>query len=666
MEKLARIEISTLIGLMVRHEIDFSLPDPHDLSDYVKKTDQLMLELHESMTASSFNVGEWRGLADEGRTPFETGEAFREPIFYSGDSAYVFQYRDLLPKKYGADDEWLQRSKGFRIEEAKVVLVAVVEHQSRSIPAHMGVMRSQHPSAWTFLPGFTFSLQDISGLSGLPSETVAAVLASFTLPAESRNEGFQDLHDFNATTAFPIVLDADGNYVLLQYYSLVESLYESPFFWMNDDKSYRATASKNRGKYLESVSTDYLSRVFGATHVHANVDVYESKGKRTSEVDVLVTFDDRAIVIQAKSKRLTMEAKRGNDSYLKDDFKKSVQDAYDQARLCALALNDSSYQFVDARGTHLAITGGFSEIYILCLVSDNYPALSFQARQFLKHEETAEIKTPLVLDVFALDAMTEMLRSPLRFLSYLNRRAAIGDQLLASQELVALSYHLRKNLWIDDNINLMSLDESIASDLDVAMAVRRDGVAGEATPQGILTAFAGTTLWNLIESIEARPDAGIMDLGFLLLTISGDAFKDTNRLIDFLLRKAKADGQPHDLTILFGKVGLTIHVSDLSLEDATRSLHDHCARRKYWSKADTWIGVCLSGADGSLRFGLTLKHPWSYDTKLEAAVADAPLPSETITDVLSKQRKAIKVGRNDPCPCGSQKKYKKCCLPMLE
>jgi len=24
--------------------------------------------------------------------------------------------------------------------------------------------------------------------------------------------------------------------------------------------------------------------------------------------------------------------------------------------------------------------------------------------------------------------------------------------------------------------------------------------------------------------------------------------------------------------------------------------------------------------------------------------------------------KSVKVGRNDPCPCGSGKKYKKCCL----
>ena len=26
-------------------------------------------------------------------------------------------------------------------------------------------------------------------------------------------------------------------------------------------------------------------------------------------------------------------------------------------------------------------------------------------------------------------------------------------------------------------------------------------------------------------------------------------------------------------------------------------------------------------------------------------------------------RKGKKVGRNDPCPCGSGKKYKHCCLP---
>lgn len=38
------------------------------------------------------------------------------------------------------------------------------------------------------------------------------------------------------------------------------------------------------------------------------------------------------------------------------------------------------------------------------------------------------------------------------------------------------------------------------------------------------------------------------------------------------------------------------------------------------------------------------------------------LYSERVYAVTTKVRDAKKVGRNDPCPCGSGKKYKKCCL----
>ena len=30
------------------------------------------------------------------------------------------------------------------------------------------------------------------------------------------------------------------------------------------------------------------------------------------------------------------------------------------------------------------------------------------------------------------------------------------------------------------------------------------------------------------------------------------------------------------------------------------------------------------------------------------------------------ERVASKIGRNDPCPCGSGRKYKKCCLHLLD
>jgi len=46
----------------------------------------------------------------------------------------------------------------------------------------------------------------------------------------------------------------------------------------------------------------------------------------------------------------------------------------------------------------------------------------------------------------------------------------------------------------------------------------------------------------------------------------------------------------------------------------------------------------------------------------EAAQATAGGETEDGKGV-TVRRDGKKVGRNDPCPCGSGKKYKKCCLP---
>ena len=48
------------------------------------------------------------------------------------------------------------------------------------------------------------------------------------------------------------------------------------------------------------------------------------------------------------------------------------------------------------------------------------------------------------------------------------------------------------------------------------------------------------------------------------------------------------------------------------------------------------------------------------DILLEAWAEARAMPPSTPTDATIR-REAPKVGRNDPCPCGSGKKYKKCC-----
>jgi len=664
--RLIRTEINTLLGLMTKAEIDWSLPSPETLQEYVETSERLLEELHHCLSAEFFS-GLTKDAIESGTfKPFERGDVLREPIFYSGESAYAFQYLDLAARKYSADEQWLQANRGFTIEQASRVAKAVEAAQNDRFEATRGHMRKLPPNEWTMLPFFTFNAEEVAAKAGLESELVGKVLAVFELEPTERNVGFNTLHDFNVITATPLLRMPSGEFLSLLPYSLAEAIYDAPFYWMAQDRGYYPTLSKNRGDFTENFVAERLSLIFGAEHVHRSVKIIESKSSDVSDIDIFVVWANRIIVVQAKSKRLTLEARKGNDRVIREDFKKAVQEAYDQGATCAKCLLDKRYRFVAQDGRDVALPQDIKEIYLFCVVSDHYPALSLQARQFLQTEAIDRVQPPLVMDVFAVDAMTEMLRSPLQFLSYINLRTNYAEQLMASNELTVLGFHLTKNLWVEPKINLMQLDDGFSVELDIAMAVRRNGIQGAATPNGILTHFGETTIGRLVKQIETRPEPATIDLGFLLLSMSGQAVMEMNLVVERMAARSRADGKAHDVTFGFKEgSGITFHCTDAPLPVAGPRLDFYCKRRKYKEKAKEWFGLCMSPNGPDVRYVVSLSYPWVQDPKMDEDTRDmrAPMPAdEGVQSILAGHSRAKKVGRNDPCPCGSSLKYKKCCL----
>lgn len=379
------------------------------------------------------------------------------------------------------------------------------------------------------LPAFVFSKDEILSCISISREILDKILESFCLPEGNLNEEFNSISDFNVANVFPLIKKEEGEYILPLSYTLSESSYDTPFYWFNDDKKYRSTAMDHRGEFTEEFSEKRLKLVFGDNNVFSNVNIIGKDGNVAGEIDVLVVFSNRAVVVQAKSKKLTIESRKGNDNALKDDFKKAIQKAYDQALSCSKLLGDKSCKFLLDDGTEISVPHDCKEIFPICLISEHYPALSFQARQFLKYEITEVVAAPFVMDIFLLDAMTEMLGTPLHFLSYLNRRPLYIERLNISHELTALSYHLKQNLWFGNEYDFIALGDDISSGLDAAMMVRRLGIDGNRTPDGILTKFVGTKIGNLIEEIETQEEAGTIDLGFMLLTLSEDTLNALNQ-----------------------------------------------------------------------------------------------------------------------------------------
>ncbi|MBW0280382.1 SEC-C metal-binding domain-containing protein [Shewanella xiamenensis] len=682
--RLSRTELSTLIGLACKSGFRDKQLSLGELKERAEHVWHLLDELHNSFyppldfaaLSEKFgtkdgddmpNFGEFmRELAPNS----DKNHFMREAIFYGGDGVFKHQYRDLAKRRYSLDEDWVEANKGFKISQAVDVISAIEQ-----IQLEKANQLASSAKSWPLpyhLPMFIFTISEVLTRSGLGEEVVVAVIAALSAKPEEGMQCFKSVDDFNHKNAFPIIKIGDDTFVSFQAYSLWEALYESPFFWFNEDKAYKSIASKHRGAFTEDFTAERLALVFGGENVLTNIDIFDGKDK-AGEIDVLVTFGRFAIVVQAKSKKLTIEARKGNSQQLEDDFKKAIQDAYDQASLCSKLLQKEGYIFKDESGKEVNIQSDFKTIFPVCIVSDHFPALAAQARHFLKYQTTNVIKHPYVMDVFLVDMITEMLPSPLWVLDYLLKRSDYGDSILSNHELVILSTYIKQNLYFEEEPTLVVLEDDISTDLELAMLARRDGHDGPKTPEGFLTCPRKSHIGRIIGDIEFSADYCLQKLGLHLLSMSGNSIDLLNEAISKMITQFKKDHQHHDISLplLEEKTGLTVHCNEDDNDTAYKRLVTHCEKRKYTCKAESWVGCCFSPTKDKFRFASYHEGKWNQSDEMDRLVADLkPIsPEHHIEDVRKisfgkqPQIEGRKVGRNEPCPCGSGKKYKRCCIP---
>ncbi len=656
---LSRTEVSTLTGLLVSAPTDFSFTSPQKIEALIQSAEALLEELHGCLGAQLFaNITPER-LTEPGFSPWDAASAMREPIFYGGEAAYNFQYLHFLEPKYGRDDLWLTASKGFSISEVHKFAKVLIELQNKRLMDHFGSFRTTDPATWTFLEGFAFTTEEVISKSGLTCSVIEAILRAFSMDLDRCNPTFSGLSDFNQINATPIIPYGD-RHLLFQNYTFLEAAYESPFFWMLRDKSYASQASVNRGLFAENLAHQFLTRVFGTACVWSNVTIEGTKGRDQGEIDVLAVYGNIAFIVQAKAKRLTLEARKGNDKSIRQDFTGAVQDAYDQGLSCGEALLGENLQLRCGNGKSLKLPERIDRVYPLCVLADHYPALAFQSRQYLAAREVAGVVAALIIDVFALDAITEMLSTPLYFLDYIDHHASNFERFMAQQELTILSQYIVRGFDIDPKYDMIMLDEGIASHLDVAMQARRMNVPGLRTPEGFLTRYSGTIVEGLIRQLERRPGPATTGAGLTILRANDELAAFLPGALQGIIVSTSRDGQQHDFTFTSAicNSGLTIHCNFLEDEEAEARLVNHCLRRKYKERSNAWYGLSIDPLDGSVRRSGALLGTWTPNPEME-------LQTSTMAAGMrfgpGESGKRVKVARNAHCPCGSGKKYKKCC-----
>lgn len=257
----------------------------------------------------------------------------------------------------------------------------------------------------------------------------------------------------------------------------------------------------------------------------------------------------------------------------------------------------------------------------MCVVSEPYPALTFQAGHFLEYKTTARIQPPLVADVFLIDVLAEMLSTPLQFLSYVNRRVTYHEKILTPDELAVLALHLRENLWVEEDTDKVAILDQGTWDLDVAMMVRRAGMPGKATPDGVLTRLTGTLVGSVLAQIEAEPNPAAIELGLVLLKLGESVVQQIDTVVDGWRNCPNRDGMyGFSMSISGADTGLTLLANCLPQRETEIYAANTCLVRKYESRVTTWFGVVLDGRDfTTLRHVRVVSYTWEADEALAKA-----------------------------------------------
>ena len=656
-DSLSYQELGLLSGLLVKHTVQTAHASADVVALQVDTVDTLFKELHDaymppminSFKSPTITAPTTTGQPPQTSSQYGMGDFFAEAIFYAGSGAYDFQYLALAAIRYEADDQWIVRHRGFSIEVA-CEIASQLKSRIEARLQELTPRKSFTDFCDQLLGVFSFEPREITGV---PLTVIDAFLENFSLEPGTVNHSFNIYGDHNAFEARPIIRLCDGRHLLLVHFLLAQSVYESPFYWMNDDPAYRDTAFANRGKATTSIAYEMMVRVFGTTRVFQDVRVMRKKGETVTDIDILAFVGNKAVVIQAKSKKLTQLARRGSEKGLRADFKAAIQDGYDQAIACRRALLDRRHTFVDNAGDQLHLEESLDDVYLVSITSDNYPGLSRQTAHLLN--KTPDSPSPIALSILDLDVLSFYLNDPFVFVHYQRQRAATADYFIADDEVVLLAHYLSQSLRRSPGSHMQYIDASCAQWINVHFPAAHVHAPTDASATR-RNRWKNDTFRLLLDQLKESRIPGFTDAVFMLYELPSESADQLVGLIESTKLKTARDGKRHSISLLLGD-GNDQGISFVCMRDSEILAQDVLASgglKKYQLRANEWLSLgSISGSTKMIDVATFTKKPWEPDPKLDA-LSRRLKPKRVMHG-------SKKVGRNAPCPCGSHLKFKKCC-----
>ncbi len=555
--------------------------------------------------------------------------------------------------------------------ETQELFVAFVEAASKdpglSSQLESGLQESVADRGRLWVPTFAEIAEQMGGLERVEWETFASLfgLTAASRPSVNRIVDVQDRPMIFLDSER--VFGAHGMVVFDAIFNYFDSLARST-------ASLRDHYGRGIKNWMEDEIAGFFRRLFPEDSVILSAcypDPDHPAGAET-EADVVVLWGPFLIVAEAKGKKVDQDSFRGGLRKLKYAISKNIGDAFEQAQRLVRALEIDGCLQLKERSTGRTIDVDRDSLHRIMPISVTLQHLLGIPTQLAATQRFGLFKGnayPWSVSIDDLDVITRFSGTPDVFLHFIERRLAHqklnitlkGDELdifghYLDNRLHPEVYEHRKEILNGPSRRLIGFHggEERFEPFYVSEWY------GTEMPTEAVGLKVPDEVGAVLEELRNRTDDNARWIAFTLLGLSDAALTNLADAMKLVRTKAAEGSRIIRTTFLDGNVVVSV-LAHVGLTDSKffKALQERTFIEHYRARTSRAITFGLhQNSPKVFDCALWLDCEWEHDENME--------------QLLEKDRQTNKThflphnleepGRNSPCPCGSGRKFKRCCI----
>lgn len=529
-----------------------------------------------------------------------------------------------------------------------------------------------------------FSIDDIQNLNkDIDTIALRKFLDFFSIiPGIDKNDNYKYFNDKNKFRDHPIIKSKD-KYFIINFSMVQWCLKDRLEYVIKNNNAVWKKYNKNKSDYLENATIDLFRKIFPTAKIYQSLYYNSLDGKRC-ELDGLIQYDNCILLIEAKSGIFAKSAQNGGVKRLKKVIYENIEYAAYQAHRAKEYIIETETPIFENEHKKEILRlnkNGFENIFLLNITMEYFSELSTNIKQ-LKNLGFYSIKDfPWSVSLGDLKIITDFIQFPNQFLHYIYFREKFSNKVIIRNnykhfyELDLFGFYLfeeKEDLpkyFIEDvNENTIAYNMYCKTEHPIESRIPDfSSIYNEYYNKSLQNISAelpkkryNNEFYKMVHQLEEYSCQGKGYTNFILKLLDLDNIKQ-DQIIKHIYNMVSETEKSKEIKInsmpfLHGNFddkatyGITITCGyQYNKEKMYEILKATCIKNRYSYRYSEWLGLCsfVDNTSHLINFFMLVKDDTKYDEKLENILKILPTPK-------------IKIGRNDQCPCGSGKKYKKC------